>query len=57
MDIQMVTLKGETPKSLEINISAEEAELINVPLLHEIIQMQRAGIRSGTASTIVTGTA
>ena len=55
MDIQMVALKDSTLKSLEINVSAEEAELINVPLLHEIIKMQRAGIRSGTASTKTRG--
>ena len=55
MDIQMVGLDGSTLKKIEINVSPEEAELINVPLLQEIVRMQRAGIRSGTASTKTRG--
>lgn len=55
MEIQLVGLDGSNARTIELNVSPEQIELINVPLLHEIIQMQRAGIRSGTASTKTRG--
>ncbi len=51
----MVGLDGSTLKTIELAVSSEEVELINVPLLHEIVKMQQAGIRSGTASTKTRG--
>lgn len=55
MDIQVLGQNGLKVNSISIPISLEDLESINIPLLHEIVQMQRAGIRSGTASTKTRG--
>ncbi len=55
MDIQVLSQNGSKVNSVEFPISQEDLDSINIPLLHEIVQMQRAGIRSGTASTKTRG--
>ncbi|MHB8543174.1 MAG: 50S ribosomal protein L4 [Leptospirales bacterium] len=55
MDIQVLSQNGSKVNSIKIPVSTEDLESINIPLLHEIVQMQRAGIRSGTASTKTRG--
>ena len=55
MDIQVLSQNGSKISSIEFPVSQEDLDSINIPLLHEIVQMQRAGIRSGTASTKTRG--
>jgi large subunit ribosomal protein L4 len=55
MKIQVLAQKGSKPGSVEIGIKPDDLEALNVPLLHELVLMQRAGIRAGTASTKTRG--
>ncbi len=55
MKIQVLAQGGSKPGSVEIGVKADDLESLNIPLLHELVQMQRAGVRAGTASTKTRG--
>ncbi len=55
MEIKTVKSDGTAGSSLTLSVPNEDLDTINVPLLHEIVKMQQAGLRSGNASTKTRG--
>lgn len=55
MEIKTIKSDGSSGGILSLSIPPQDLDTINVPLLHEMVKMQRAGQRSGNASTKTRG--